>query len=59
MRFGDFTPHEIQRLHHAMMEAVYLRELDDIIRVELLEELRDTLRKQMEEEEWKKKIKID
>jgi hypothetical protein len=46
MRFGDFTPNEIQRLHHAMMEAVWVRELDDIVRVELLEELRAVMIKQ-------------
>lgn len=47
-RFGEFTPEEVQRLHHAMMEAVYLRELSDDIRCALLEELRIELTKDLE-----------
>jgi len=51
--FDRFTDMELQRLHHAMMEAVYLRELDDPTRIDLLEWMRDELQRRikMEEEE--------
>jgi hypothetical protein len=42
---------ELQRLHHAMMEAVYLRELDDPTRTDLLEWMRDELQRRMKMEE--------
>jgi len=35
--FEAFTDMELQKLHHAMMEMVYLRELDDPTRRDLLE----------------------
>ena len=41
--FRHFTDMELQRLHHAMMEMVYLRELDDPTRKDLLEWARDEL----------------
>ncbi len=49
--FRKFTDMELQRLHHAMMEMVYLRELDDPTRIDLLEWMRDEMRLRMEEEE--------
>ena len=51
MPFSQFTDMELQRLHHAMMEMVYLRELDDPTRMDLLEWARDELLKRMGEEE--------
>ena len=48
--FRNFTDMELQRLHHAMMEMVYLRELDDSTRLDLLEWMRDELQLRMEEE---------
>jgi len=48
--FSAFTNMELQRLHHAMMEMVYLRELDDPTRQDLLEWARDELVKRSEEE---------
>tara|TARA_R110000744_G_scaffold218442_1_gene337191 strand:+ start:698 stop:853 length:156 start_codon:yes stop_codon:yes gene_type:complete len=51
MPFSQFTDMELQRLHHAMMEMVYLRELDDPTRMDLLEWARDELQKRMGEEE--------
>lgn len=49
--FARFTDMEIQRLHHAMMEMVYLRELDDPTRLDLLEWMQNELQVRMEEEE--------
>ena len=49
--FREFTDMELQRLHHAMMEMVYLRELDDPTRMDLLEWMRDEMLLRMEEEE--------
>ncbi len=49
--FDRFTDMELQRLHHAMMEAVYLRELDDPTRTDLLEWMRDELQRRMKMEE--------
>ena len=49
--FDPFTDMELQRLHHSMMEAVYLRELDDPTRLDLLEWMRDELQRRMKMEE--------
>ena len=49
--FIQFTDMELQRLHHAMMEMVYLRELNDPTRIDLLEWSHAELRRRMEEEE--------
>ena len=49
--FRHFTDMELQRLHHAMMEMVYLRELDDPTRIDLLEWAREEMQNRMGEEE--------
>lgn len=49
--FTRFTDMELQKLHHAMMEMVYLRELNDPTRQDLLEWMHNELRVRMEEEE--------
>jgi hypothetical protein len=49
--FRAFTDMELQKLHHAMMEMVYLRELDDPTRKDLLEWAHEELRRRMDEEE--------
>ena len=49
--FKRFTDMELQRLHHAMMEIVYLRELNDPTRMDLLEWARDEMMRRQEEEE--------
>jgi len=51
--FDRFTDMELQRLHHSMMETVYLRELDDPTRLDLLAWMGDELQRRlkMEEEE--------
>ncbi len=49
--FERFTDMELQRLHHAMMEMVYLRELDDPTRQDLLEWMRNEMQVRMQEEE--------
>jgi len=49
--FKRFTDMELQRLHHAMMEMVYLRELNDPTRMDLLTWARDELVRRQEEEE--------
>ena len=49
--FRDFTDMELQRLHHAMMEMVYLRELDDPTRMDLLEWMLNEIHLRMGEEE--------
>ena len=48
--FRDFTDMELQRLHHAMIEMVYQRHLDDPTRLDLLEWMRDEMQLRMEEE---------
>jgi len=48
--FQAFTDMELQKLHHAMMEMVYLRELDDPTRKDLLEWSHQELRRRMDEE---------
>ena len=49
--FRHFTDMELRRLHHAMMEMVYLRELDDPTRIDLLEWAREEMQNRMGEEE--------
>jgi len=49
--FDRLPDMELQRLHHSMMEAVYLRELNDPTRIDLLEWMRDELQRRMKMEE--------
>ena len=49
--FKRFTDMELQRLHHAMMEIVFVRELNDPTRMDLLTWARDEMMRRQEEEE--------